>query len=181
MARPSIFEAAGGDPAFLALAVAHHARCLADPELEHPFSHGVRPDHVERLAAYWAEVFGGPRRYSEAFGGHPAMITVHAGEGIGPELSARFVRCFVEAADDAALPADPALRAALRSYMEWATAEVESYSPLGSTAPATLPMPRWSWNGLEGYRSPPPPKSPPESPPRSPTSEPPPSSGPQAP
>jgi hemoglobin len=26
-----------GEPAFLALAAAHHARCLADPELSHPF------------------------------------------------------------------------------------------------------------------------------------------------
>jgi hemoglobin len=39
-------------PAFLALAAAHHARCLADPELNHPFSHpGQHPRHVERLAA----------------------------------------------------------------------------------------------------------------------------------
>ena len=62
MERVSIYEAAGGELAFLALAAAHHARCLADPVLEHPFSHGVSPDHVERLASYWAEVFGGRRR-----------------------------------------------------------------------------------------------------------------------
>jgi hemoglobin len=148
MPRPSIFEVAGGEPAFRALAAAHHERCLADPELEHPFSHHVRPDHVERLAAYWAEVFGGPPRYTAEFGGHSAMIGVHAGEGIGPEYSERFVRCFVQAADDAGLPADPALRAALTAYMQWATAEVEGYSPPGSHAPPALPMPHWSWDGL---------------------------------
>jgi hemoglobin len=55
--RPTLFEFAGGEPAFLALAAAHHARCLADPELNHPFSHPEQhPQHVERLAAYWAEV-----------------------------------------------------------------------------------------------------------------------------
>ena len=37
--RTTLFEFAGGEPAFLALATAHHARCLADPELNHPFSH----------------------------------------------------------------------------------------------------------------------------------------------
>jgi hemoglobin len=148
MDRPSIYEAAGGDDAFLALAAAHHARCLADPELEHPFSHGVRPDHVERLAAYWAEVFGGPDRYSREFGGHSAMIGVHAGNEIGAESSRRFVDCFVAAADDARLPADPSLREALRSYMEWATAEVKSYSPPGSEVPPAMPVPHWSWEGL---------------------------------
>ena len=49
--RPTLFEFAGGERAFLALAEAHHARCLADPELNHPFSHpDQHPQHVERLA-----------------------------------------------------------------------------------------------------------------------------------
>ncbi|PRY40757.1 hypothetical protein CLV43_106498 [Umezawaea tangerina] len=54
--RPSLFEHAGGTPAFLALAAAHHTRCLADPELNHPFSKtDQHPAHVEHLAAYWAD------------------------------------------------------------------------------------------------------------------------------
>ena len=36
--QPSLYEYAGGDGALLRLARAHHARCLADPELNHPFS-----------------------------------------------------------------------------------------------------------------------------------------------
>ena len=56
---PTLYEFAGGEPAFLALAAAHHARCLDDPELNHPFSHpDQHPQHVQRLAAYWAEVLG---------------------------------------------------------------------------------------------------------------------------
>ena len=69
-----MFEFAGGETAFRALAAAHHVRCLQDPELSHPFSHGVNPEHVERLAYYWAEVFGGPARYSEAHGARGAGI-----------------------------------------------------------------------------------------------------------
>jgi len=61
-----MFEFAGGDAAFLALAAAHHQRCLEDPVLSHPFSHPGNPEHIERLADYWAEVFGGPPRYSES-------------------------------------------------------------------------------------------------------------------
>jgi hemoglobin len=149
VARPSIFEFAGGERAFRALAAAHHERCLQDPELNHPFSHGVNPEHIENLAAYWAEVFGGPARYSESHGGHSAMLGIHAGQGAGEDLGSRFVACFVQAADDAHLPDDPDFRASLRSYMEWAVEEVLSYSPRDAQVPTELAVPRWSWNGLE--------------------------------
>ena len=142
-----MFEFAGGETAFLALAAAHHERCLADPELNHPFSHGGDPNHLEHLAAYWGEVFGGPPRYSESWGGHSGMLAIHAGQGAGPDFPERFVACFVQAADDAGLPDDPELRAALRAYMEWAVREVDSYSPPGSSVPPGLRVPRWSWDG----------------------------------
>jgi hemoglobin len=142
-----MFEFAGGDPAFLALAAAHHERCLQDPELNHPFSHGGHPQHLERLAAYWAEVFGGPPRYSEAYGGHSAMLGIHAGQGAGEEYGPRFVACFMQAAEDAGLPEDPEFRAGLRSYMEWAVEHVLSYSPPRAQVPASRSVPRWSWDG----------------------------------
>lgn len=149
MTRPSIYEFAGGDAAFLALATAHHARCLADPVLNHPFSHGGHPQHLQRLASYWAEVFGGPAVYSESCGGHSAMLDVHASQGADAEFGERFVGCFVAAADDVPLPDDAEFRAALRSYMEWAVAEVMAYSPHGSEVPPDLPIPHWSWHGLQ--------------------------------
>jgi hemoglobin len=149
-----MFEFAGGEPAFLALAAAHHQRCLEDSVLAHPFSHPGNPHpgnphHIERLADYWAEVFGGPPRYSQSFGGHSAMLGIHAGQGADNDLGARFVACFVQAADDAGLPDDSEFRAGLRAYMEWAVGEVLSYSPRESRVAAGLPVPRWGWNGLE--------------------------------
>lgn len=147
MSRPSVYEFAGGDAAFLALATAHHERCLADPVLNHPFSHPGHPDHVRRLASYWAEVFGGPPAYSGECGGHSAMLGVHCSQGAEADLGDRFVRCFVEAADDAGLPGDPIFRKVLRSYMERAVGEVLSYSPHESEVAGALPMPRWSWDG----------------------------------
>jgi hemoglobin len=147
MPRPSMYEFAGGDRAFLALAAAHHERCLQDPVLSHPFSHGLKPDHVERLAAYWAEVFGGPMRYSERYGDHSAMLTIHAATGAGDDFGPRFVACFMQAADDAGLPDDPDFRARLRSYMQWAVGEVLFYSPSGSQVPAGQRLPAWSWDG----------------------------------
>jgi hemoglobin len=149
MSRPSIYEFAGGDAAFLALATAHHERCLEDPELSHAFSHGTHPEHIQRLASYWAEVFGGPDHYSRSCGGHSAMLDLHAGQGADADFGDRFVACFVSAADDAGLPADAEFRARLREYMTWAVAEVMSYSPPGSAVPPDLAVPHWSWDGRQ--------------------------------
>lgn len=147
-AKQSIYEAVGGEDAFLKLAAATHERCLADPELNHPFAQTADPNHLEHLAAYWAEVFGGPARYSESLGGQTAMLAIHAGHGAGPDFPQRFTACFMQGVDDAGLPADKKLRTALRAYMEWATRIVDSYSPPGARVPDGLPLPRWSWNGL---------------------------------
>src|SRR2546421_10013352 len=148
--RPSMFEFAGGRAAFLALAAAHHQACLADQVLSPPFSRPGNPDHVERLADYWAEVFGGPPRYSESFGGHSAMLGIHAGQGADADLGDRFVACFVQAADDAGLPDDAEFRAGLRAYMEWAVGEVLAYSPPEARVPAGMPAPRCGWDDLQG-------------------------------
>jgi hemoglobin len=146
----TLYEFAGGGAAFLALAKAHHARCLADPELNHPFSHDDQhPQHVERLAAYWAEVMGGPPTYSQEYGDESAVLTMHAGNGDMSDLGERFLDCFVLALDDAQLPDDPAFRDAMRAYMRSAVDNVLAYSPERSTVPAGIRMPRWGWDGPE--------------------------------
>lgn len=148
--RPTLYEFAGGDRAFLALATAHHKRCLEDPELNHPFSHpGQHPQHVERLAAYWAEVLGGPPRYSRSCGDHSGVLGMHAGNGDMGDLGERFLRRFDEAVDDAGLPADPAFRAALHAYMRWAVDEVLSYPDKAGALAADAALPRWGWDGLQ--------------------------------
>jgi hemoglobin len=146
--RPTLYEFAGGAPAMLALAGSHHARCLADPELNHPFSHGeIQRDHVERLAAYWGEVLGGPPAYSARYGDESGLLDMHAGNGPMDDLGNRFVACFVAALDDAGLPTDPAFREAMRGYMRWAVDNVLVYAPVGAVAPTGAAMPRWGWDG----------------------------------
>src|SRR4029077_10549985 len=105
--------------------------------LNHPFSHpDQNPEHIERLAAYLAEGMGGPPDYSQSCGNQSGVLRMHAGNGDITDLGRRFVDCFVLAADDAGLPADPEFRAALRSYMEWAVADVLVYSPVDAVVPA---------------------------------------------
>ena len=152
--RGTLYEFAGGEPAFLALAAAHHARCLADPELNHPFSHADQhPHHVERLAAYWAEVMGGPPKYSSSSGDHSFVLDLHAGNGDMTDLGQRFLACFLVAADDAGLPEDPAFRAALHAYMTWAVNEILVFGPPDSVVPTNRQLPQWSWDGLKATPS----------------------------
>jgi hemoglobin len=147
--EPSVFEAAGGRPAFLDLARAWHRRCLADPVLSHPFSHaGQHPEHVERLAAYWAEALGGPADYSDAMGSHTLVVRMHAGNGEHEEMDERAQACFALALDDADLPEDERLRSTLRDYFRWATSLMGAYPDSADDVPVDLRLPHWSWNGL---------------------------------
>jgi hemoglobin len=148
--RPTLHEFAGGEQALLALAKAHHARCLADPELNHPFSHDDQhPQHIERLAAYWGEVLGGPPTYTKTCGGDESgVLRMHAGNGDMGDLGKRFVDCFVRALEDAELPADPQFREAMHGYMGWAVDNVLAHEEIEDVGPG-LAMPRWGWDGLE--------------------------------
>jgi hemoglobin len=148
MARLSLYEFAGGQRAMLALAAATTERCIEDPELNHAFAQPMSPRHNENLAAYWAEVLGGPPSYSRSLGGHSGMLDIHAGHGAPDEWGDRFETCFIEAMDDAELPDDAEFRRAMREYIHWATREVNAYSPAGSRAERDRRMPRWSWDGL---------------------------------
>jgi hemoglobin len=151
--RRTLFEFAGGEPAVVALAVAHHRRCLEDPELNHPFSHADQnPEHIPRLAAYWVEVLGGPPTFSQSLSDQSAMLHLHSGNGDMSDLGRRFVDCFVQAMDDAALPDDPEFRSIMRAYMVWAVDDVLAYSDEGSV-PSGMAMPHWSWDGLVGAES----------------------------
>jgi hemoglobin len=150
MGRPSIYEHVGGDQAFQGLAARHHELCLADPELNHPFSHtDNHAEHVERLGAYWAEVFGGPAGFP---GGHSAMLAVHSCQEIPEGWDGLFLACFLQAADQAGFPED--VKPVLKAYMEAALTEVNRYSPKGSVVPENLPTPMWGWDGLSHQAEP---------------------------
>ena len=148
--RPTLYEFAGGQQAFEDFAAALHARCLADPELNHPFSHpDQNPQHVERLAAYLAEAMGGPPRFSAECGDQSGVVLLHSGNGDMSDLGRRFADCFMLAAGDAGWPDEPEFRAVIRSYIEWAVGEVALSHPHDSDVPAGLPVPHWSWDGVQ--------------------------------
>jgi hemoglobin len=147
--RTTVYDFAGGEEAFLTLATALNERCLADPVLNHPFSHATHPQHLERLGWYLGEVFGGPASYSALGDGQSAMLLIHAETGADDDMATRFVTCFDQAVEDAGLPRDEEFRRVLHEYMVWAASDVNSYSPLGSVVPTSMKVPRWSWDGLD--------------------------------
>ena len=145
--KPSIYEVAGGGQAFLDLAHAWHARCLADPVVSHAFSHGYHPQHSERLAAYWVEALGGPSDYTESLGDESNVVRLHSGNGEHAEMDERAQACFARALDDAGLPRDPELRSTLKAYFRWATEAMSAHPESAEDVPAGLMLPRWSWDG----------------------------------
>ena len=146
---PTIYEAAGGEAGLLRLAHAWHERVMADEIVEHPFSHGVRDDHAERLAAYWAEALGGPPVYSTKYGDESSVVRIHSGHGIHTEMDERAIACFDQALEDAGLATDDRLREALHDYFVWATTTtMAEYHDSADDVPAGLEIPKWSWDGL---------------------------------
>ena len=146
----TIFEAAGGFDGLRRLAAAWHRRVLADDVVAHAFSHGFHPQHVERLAAYWAEALGGPAAYSSSFGDETSVVRIHSGNGEHDEMNRRAIACFDQALADAGLAAPAPLRQALHDYFAWATTTTMSrYHRSANDVPAGLRIPRWSWDGLQ--------------------------------
>lgn len=144
----TLYEAAGGSDGVLRLAAAWHERVLADEVVEHAFSHGFRPDHTERLAAYWAEALGGPDTYSRTYGDETKVVRMHSGNGPHDEMDSRAIACFDVALVDAGI-ADARLRQVLHDFFAWATRETMGrYHASADEVPDGLTIPRWSWEGL---------------------------------
>jgi hemoglobin len=145
----SLYETVGGYEVLLRLAEAWHTRVMADEIVSHAFSHGFHPRHTERLAAYWAEAFGGPATYSDAIGDETSVVRIHSGNGPHEEMDRQAIACFDRALEDVGLTAEP-LRSVLHDYFAWATTTTMSrYHRSADDVPDGLNIPKWSWNGLQ--------------------------------
>ncbi|MCU1396353.1 MAG: globin [Ilumatobacteraceae bacterium] len=147
----SVFEAAGGSGGLSRLAEAWHHRVMDDEIVSHAFSHGVHPDHVERLAAYWAEALGGPVAYSAVIGDETTVVRMHSGNG-GPhvEMDERAIACFDDALGDVGVAVGSTLWQVLHDYFAWATTTTMArYQDSADDVPDGLAVPRWSWDGLQ--------------------------------
>jgi hemoglobin len=145
----TVYEAAGGEEGMLALAAAWHARVVEDEVVSHAFDHGFRPDHTERLAAYWSEALGGPETFTAAYGDESSVIRMHSGNGRHEEMDRRAIACFDQALVDVALDERVKLAQVLHDYFAWATTTtMDRHHESAEDVPEGLTIPRWSWDGL---------------------------------
>lgn len=142
----TVFEAAGGEAGMLALAHAWHRRCLADPVMSHPFRHPGHPQHLERLAAYWAEALGGPVGYTGVLADETHVLRRHAGNGVHRDMDRRALACFDAAVGDVGIT-EPRLAGVLHDYFAWSVHRMAGHPDTPDTVPEGEPLPRWSWDG----------------------------------
>lgn len=153
--EPTLFEWLGGLPALTRMTHIFYDKYVPqDPLLQPLFAH-MLPDHPERVAAWLGEVFGGPRNYTQQYGGYPRMLSQHMGKGLTEAQRSRWVSLICKSADEAGLPTDPEFRSAFVSYIEWGSRIAVENSPPGSHPPMHMPVPHWDWGtaGPPGTRS----------------------------
>jgi truncated hemoglobin YjbI len=143
--KPTLFEWAGGFPALLRMTRIFYGKYVPQDPLVGPLFATMSPDHPERVAAWLSEVFGGPKFYSERYGGYSRMISQHVGKCITEKQRTRWVKMLCQSADDAMLPNDPEFRAAFVAYLEWGSRIGKENSQKDAMPPPNMPVPRWWW------------------------------------
>src|SRR3954471_14493144 len=147
MSNGTLYDAVGGQDGLDRLVEHFYEKARVDPLLEQQFR-DLPPEHVPRVSMWLPGGFGGPRPYSRARGGHPALVRAHGGRGITEEQRARWVELMLATVDEDLAP-DARLRDTLRAYFEWGTRIARDVSDAPPTDEDPGPMPRWGWNGLE--------------------------------
>ncbi|MBZ9939057.1 group II truncated hemoglobin [Mesorhizobium sp. BR1-1-16] len=150
---PTLVDWAGGVEPFRRLTALFYAKVPKDAILG-PIFAGMDPHHAEHVAAFVAEVLGGPPDYTASGGSHRAMIVRHMGRHLTETQRRRWIDMMLDTLDEAGLPADPEFRAAVVGYLEWGTRLAVINSADGAVPPPEgAPMPGWNWGPPGGpYR-----------------------------
>jgi len=148
---PTLFEWAGDMSTFETLFQNFYQKVLRDDLLADVFRN-MSEDHIQHVAHFVAEVFGGEKLYSTQDGGsHAKMIGKHIGKMLTEEKRQRWVGLLIETADEIGLKSDPEFRSAFVGYLEWGSRIAVINSELADN-PMTSnePMPKWGWGETGG-------------------------------
>ncbi|WP_406197090.1 group II truncated hemoglobin [Kitasatospora sp. NBC_01560] len=145
----SLYEAVGGIDALRSLSNTFYEGVLADPVLAPVFA-DFTPTHIEHVAVWLGEIFGGPARFTGELGGHQSLLRSHLGLAITEEQRGRWMELMADAVRKE-LPDDELLRRRVVEYFDWGTkiAKDVSAAPAGTDLGDPGPTPRWGWEGLE--------------------------------
>jgi truncated hemoglobin YjbI len=147
---PTMFEWCGGLPALLRMTRLFYEKYVPQDPILAPLFATMSADHPERVAAWLGEVFGGPKNYSDGYGGYPRMLSQHRGKGLTEEMRGRWVELLLRSAHDAGLPNDAEFRSAFQAYIEWGSRLAVENSQTQARPPEHMPMPHWGWNTASG-------------------------------
>jgi hemoglobin len=146
---PTLYEWLGGIDALNRLTTRFYEHVKDDTLLAPVFAH-MDAGHAAHVAAFLAEVLGGPTAYTEAHGGHPHMIRQHLNRHLTQDKRRRWVSLLLETADELGMPDDPEFRSALVGYLEWGSRLAVINSQPGAEVNADAPMPKWGWGEVKG-------------------------------
>lgn len=147
---PTLYAWIGGAEAFDRLLTLFYERVKSDALLAPVFAH-MDVNHAAHVGQFVAEVFGGPKVYSDEHGSHAGMIARHMGRNLTEAQRRQWVNLLLDCADAVRVPDDPEFRSAFVSYLEWGTRLAVLNSQPGATPPPDdSPMPHWGWGEVKG-------------------------------
>ncbi|SEW46040.1 hemoglobin [Chitinophaga sp. YR573] len=148
---PTLYEWAGGKDALEGLTKLFYEKVLKD-DLLYPVFKNMSADHSSHVAHFIAEVFGGPKFYTEEDkGSHASMITHHLGKMLDEPKRKRWMDLLLESADEIGLANDPEFRSALVGYLEWGSRiAVINSNTNDNPVNEAEPMPKWGWGETKG-------------------------------
>lgn len=121
----SFYEAVGGRDIFVRLVDRFYDGVATDPVLRAMYPADLGPAR-ERMTAFLAQYWGGPRDYSD-LRGHPRLRMRHAAFRMDADTRDRWLRHMRTAVDDLRL--DPAHEAQLWAYLERAAFSLAPDTP----------------------------------------------------
>jgi hemoglobin len=148
---PTLYEWAGGRETLEQLTKVFYDKVLKD-ELLYPVFKNISEDHSKHVAHFIAEVFGGPKLYTDNDkGSHSVMVEHHIGKMLDETRRKRWMQLLLESADEIGLASDPEFRSALVGYLEWGSRIAVANSNI-KVNPVTEnePMPKWGWGETGG-------------------------------
>ncbi len=149
MTVPSLYDWIGGIETLEAVTTEFYRRVRLDAEIG-PIFATMDDGHPAHVAAFLAEVFGGPKLYSERHGGHPEMIRHHLNRHLTERQRRRWLALLLDTYEDKEAPHDPEFASALVAYLEWGSRLAVLNSQPGAHVVEQAPMPSWGWGETGG-------------------------------
>lgn len=146
---PSLYTWLGGIEALGLLTTRVYERVPENSTLAPVFAH-MNVQHARHVAAFLAEVLGGPAEYSATHGGHVHMIRQHLNRHLNEVQRKAWIALLLDTADELQMPDDPEFRSALVGYLEWGSRLAVLNSQQGVVVNADAPMPKWGWGEVRG-------------------------------